>query len=77
MSMQEGQLPGLSYSPTKIPANMKRDLKFNQDDEDVIRESLNISGVENPFQKETTFGGSFLSKHLNKTGFEEHELLRE
>ena len=75
--MQEGKLPSLSYSPTKIPAHMKNEFKFNRDDEEVIRESLNISGVENPFRKDTTFGGSFLSKHLKKEDFEEFDLIRE
>ena len=67
MSMQEGKLPKLSYSPTKIPALTKQNLRF---EDDMIRESFE---VENPFQKDATFGGkSFTATHL-KASFEEHD----
>lgn len=69
MSMQEGILPKLSYSPTKIPAHLRRD------DEYEIRESLNLS-IENPFQKDATFGTSLLRKELARGVFEEHDAIR-
>lgn len=71
MSMHEGVLPKLSYSPTKIPAHMRKD------DEYEIRESLNLSGVENPFQKDATFGHSLLKKELARGAFDEHDAIRE
>jgi len=58
MSMQDGTLPKLSYSPTKLPAGYAAEIRRNFDDE-VLRESMNsMGGVENPFHKSQTFGGN-------------------
>lgn len=72
MSMQEGKLPTLSYSPTKIPSKMRADPRFYRDE---LKESVEISMAENPFNKDATFGN--MSKYLSRHDFEEHDRLRE
>ena len=72
MSMQEGKLPTLSYSPTKIPSKMRADPRFYRDE---LKESVEISMAENPFNKDATFGN--ISKYLSRQDFEEHDRLRE
>lgn len=70
MSMQEGKLPTLSYSPTKIPAKMRADPRFLRD---TLKDSVELSMVENPFNKDATFGQ--LSRA--RVDFDEHDRLRE
>ena len=50
---------------------------MRRDDEFEIRDSLNLSVVENPFQKDATFGHSLLKKELARGAFDEHDAIRE
>lgn len=70
MSMQEGKLPTLSYSPTRKPAKMRPDTRFPRD------ESVEFSLAENPFNKDATFGEGLLSKKM-QADYDEHERMRE
>lgn len=72
MSMQEGKLPSLSYSPTKIPSKMHADPRFYRDE---LKDSVEFSLAENPFNKDATFGK--MSKFNSRLDFEEHDRLRE
>ena len=72
MSMQEGKLPSLSYSPTKIPSKMRADPRFYRDE---LKDSVEFSLAENPFNKDATFGK--MSKFNSRLDFEEHDRLRE
>ena len=72
ISMQESKLPSLSYSPTKIPSKMRADPRFYRDE---LKDSVEFSLAENPFNKDATFGK--MSKFNSRLDFEEHDRLRE
>jgi hypothetical protein len=63
MSIQEGKMPTMSYSPTRKPARMQSD-----------RGSVEFSHAENPFNKDATFGEGLQRQLMDQS---EHERLRE